>query len=705
MRDAGVQVLSLTPAQLTASAAAVALLSPNVQLSQVITAAQAASSPVLDVRFFNFTVEDSVANVLANITAIDALMRAGQLGKLRFAEGTANLTMTAAQFSQAALVLSQILEDLQGIVLSDAGTPTVTIAADVLSFFAVRANALNFITGPFALAVTGSVSAGMAAAILSENTRVLANLGAGSLRIADFASNVVSNISALNTLAGQGKLVAIDLINTGVPGLGISNGVATANSAVLALISSPFTVAAAPATTPQSLSAAQVVAQLSSLVDSAHAGTLGAITLIDGGTPTLSMTTGEFTTGAAALVKIIGEYAISLTDSNTVSLQSWQLSPGIANVLNRVNFTASPTLVINGAINAATATTIAANAGPEASFTPGLRVLDFASNIASNIAGLQTLATNGWLVDVKLLDNGIGRLVLTAAQAVASPGALAAITSPVLLSMNVTAAGAAAAAVPSGAFDVLTVVDSVANIQANLSALQPLAATGKLSNISFTGSAPFVFNLSAAQVGANAEVLLRAGTNYSIALSDGGTPTVTLREWQTAGNIANLLNRITSPYSLRIDGPIRPQRVSTLVAAGATNYNNLLPNSLVVRDYPTAFRGRMSDLLTLANAGKIEAIDTRGGRPVFSLDAGEQTTFASVLSLIATPFTLSQNVTVAGIESTSSTMVARLWTRLRGSGSTSCSWISRCRKWTDSKPRPRSGSANGKPAGTFESSR
>ena len=217
MRDAGVQVLSLTPAQLTANAFAVSKFSANVQLSQVIGASDSAAL-VHDARFFNFTVEDTPANVLANIAAIDALAREGQLAKLRFTEATADLRMTAAQLGSAARALGVASEDPQAIVLTDVGTPTVTVASESFASAGVRSNALNMVIGPMSLVVSGRISTNTAASVLAENNKVLASLAPGSRVIADFTRNVGSNINNLRQLANIGVIASIELIDGGVRG-------------------------------------------------------------------------------------------------------------------------------------------------------------------------------------------------------------------------------------------------------------------------------------------------------------------------------------------------------------------------------------------------------------------------------------------------------------------------------------------------------
>jgi len=176
-----------------------------------------------------------------------------------------------------------------------------------------------------------------------------------------------------------------------------------------------------------------------------------------------------------------------------------------------------------------------------------------------------------------------------------------------------------------------------------------LAVKGSLSNILLNGTSPFVLTLSAAQVSANSDALLRIGSTYSITLSDAGTPTITLRNTQITSNITTLLSRITSAHSLVVDGPIRPVRAANLADGGATIVNRIAAGGISLRDYPGNMRTYLPQLLTLTNAGKIASIDTRGGRPFLNLTAAEVTTYAPVLALITTPYTLTQIIAVADI--------------------------------------------------------
>lgn len=195
LRGSGPQVLSLTAAQLTGAAAAVAKLSPHHTLSQVITAAEAAS-PVLDPRFTSFTVQDTSINLAANLDAIDALARSGELVRVRGTEASTYLTVTAVQLGRHASAFS-LLGIEGGIVvrLSDSGTPPVAIAAGLLGNAAVRAM-LNAVADPYSLSPSGTIGADAAAAIAGEGGRVLAGLAA-PLDVFDTAARIAANLTGL----------------------------------------------------------------------------------------------------------------------------------------------------------------------------------------------------------------------------------------------------------------------------------------------------------------------------------------------------------------------------------------------------------------------------------------------------------------------------------------------------------------------------
>ena len=465
-RDGGFGTLSLTPQQLTDYALALSKFSPNIQLSQTITAAQVGSA-TLDPRFFSFTVEDSFANIMVHIGAIDGLMRAAQLGKVRFTEYSPDITLTAEQLSQAALVLAQAFEADRSITLTDAGTPTLTMAGSDMAFSGVRSSVLTHITGNFNLAVSGFVSSFTAANIVRENTAVLTRLN--GLTVVDFASNVATNIVQLQALATAGKLSGIHLIGGGIQSLNLSAEAAAANAAAIALVSSPI-VATATSTNAMVLSTSEVMASLASLKAQAEARTLGNITLSDDA-PTFHLPVAQLVDNLSVFDKITGNYAVNLTDATpqSVSIPAWRLTSTIiskvaTSILNPDNFTFS----VGGGVNAFIAARIASGPTVMARLTGVVNVIDYASNIPVNISFLKQLNDAGKLGTIKLLDGGYPRLAISAAQAADNAGVLTAIVGPYFQTQVVTAAAAGSTPVPTGGFEALTVTDSAANVIANL---------------------------------------------------------------------------------------------------------------------------------------------------------------------------------------------------------------------------------------------
>jgi T5SS/PEP-CTERM-associated repeat protein len=649
LRDPGVQVLSITPAQATADAQALALFSPNFQLSQIISASQAASPPALDPRFLTYTVQDSLPNVLANLSAVDELARTGLMPKLQLTEPAPDLAFSAAQLGQAIYLLSLNYESFRTITLTDPGTPTVTIGGDVLSGGSVQA-LLNQIPSSYHISVTGRISSFTAATIVSNNNNVLADIT--QVRVADFSGNIVANLASLETLAGSGKLAGIDLLDGGVPLLNLSAATISADAAALAKISSPYVAGSQPATSNFSVASSQVPSQLAGWEGMAEARTLGTINLTDGGTPTLLLSAATVAQDLSALAAISSAYQINLTDAGTpaLTLAPWQVTTGNLAALARI---ATPySFSVSGPISTFVAQLLAGNTH----LTGTISILDYV-NFPAYMANLETLFQAGHLGTITLLNAGQPRIAFTSAQMHAGPDVLHALASPHSYSLTVTAAAAASTTIPAG-FTSLTVSDTAANIDANLAALEPLTVSGRVAFIQLP-SGTQNFSLTAAQLGADADVFLHMSTNYSISLTDPGTPTVTLHDWQIASNINTLLDAVTTPVSVVIDGPIRPNAAATLVSGGNTIINKLAPNAVAVRDAQNNFTtffalglppiSYMPQLLTLANAGKLASVDFRNALPYLSLTPADATTYQPVLAKAVAPFLLSQVINVAGL--------------------------------------------------------
>lgn len=297
--------------------------------------------------FAGVTVIDQAANVGANLDALQSVASAGKLAS---------------------------------VALTDSGTPTVTLSATQLASDSL---ALNDISGPYGLAVTGVTAAN------AEDVAGQAHVT--SVSVIDSAADIAANILPLEGLVAQGKLASIVLTDSGTPTLTLSAADLAVSTPVLAAITAPYNlavtgVAADKATTVAaqahvtlvsvSDSVYDVVANLDALQGLATTGELAAISLTDGGVPTISITGAKALADAAALSDISGtcQLVVSVaTATDAISLAS----------LKHVT-----------AIN----------------------IADTAADVAASLDSLEALATAGKLSSITLTDSGTPTLTVSAAQ-------------------------------------------------------------------------------------------------------------------------------------------------------------------------------------------------------------------------------------------------------------------------------------------------
>ncbi|MCP3385976.1 hypothetical protein NLM31_36870 [Bradyrhizobium sp. CCGUVB4N] len=242
--------------------------------------------------------------------------------------------------------------------------------------------------------------------------------------------------------------------------------------------------------------AANVTANLSVLEALAANGDLASITLTDSGTPTLSLTATQFSSDSTALGTIGSAYNLFVSG---VSAENAEFVASDANV-------------------------------------SGITVSDTAENVQANIAVLETLVGAGELTSIALTDTGVPSMTLTAAEATSS--ALNAITSAYHL----------------------TVSDSSANVVANLSGLETLATSGKLTSVALTDGGTPAFTLTGAQLSADFGVLALISGAYTVSVTDGDGTGQTLSIADSSAN-----------YALDIQ--------DTLSSNTGSNYNNTLDAS------------------------------------------------------------------------------------------------------------------------------
>lgn len=608
--------LALTAARANANAAALALIATPHTLTQIVDAA--AGTPAAG--FGSLAVQDTAAAVLASLPGLRALADAGLLTSISLTDG-ATLNLAAAVLQANAAALSRI--DASRIILTDAGTPTLTFDAGVLADAALRTAVLERIAGAFSLSVQGVADSALATA-LASSVKLLGSL-ATPLVVMDSAAAVMANLAALQQLAAAGRLGQVRLTDAGMPSLSLSTADSATYAGALAHITTPFTTTS-PSRTAVSLTASNLLAQLDALQAQATAGTLGVVTLTDGGTPALAMSVARFSATSRALTHIAGSFAITLTDAGTPILELSGTRPGLF-----THLTMPFRLAVTAPVDAATAAAIVA-AGLTGHLDAALAVADHGSAIAAHLDALQVLAQAGRLAGIATQDSS-PTLVLTAAQLVADAGALAALATSYRLSLATTAADAVTAA-PGVS---ITVRDTGANVVAALAALAPLAGSGRLDGIEITG--PTVLGLTAAALSAGAVVLSQLSGSHSIVLLDAGVPGVVLPA-DLLGSAAvrgAVLNRIAGSFTLTVTGA-----VSAAVAAAVLGENDRvlgsLATGLVVLDGAAAVVANLAALEALAVAGHLRAINlTDPDVASLGLTTAQAAAFSHALARIGAP--------------------------------------------------------------------
>jgi hypothetical protein len=225
--------------------------------------------------------------------------------------------------------------------------------------------------------------------------------------------------------------------------------------------------------------AANVVANLSSLQTLATDGKLSSIAFTNSSTPSVSLTSTQIADDATALGLIESSYIVS-------------------------------------GLSAADATTAAA-----LSSAVSVSVSDTAADVVSNLSALQTLAADGKLTGITLTDSGTPTISLTDAELTDDATALGLIASSYELSGVSAADAPTAAALPNVVS--LSVSDTAANVAANIDALQTLTDGGQLSAITLTDSSTPTMSLTGTQLTVDSPALAEITSAYNLSISGGGT--------------------------------------------------------------------------------------------------------------------------------------------------------------------------------------
>ena len=560
-----------------------AALAANDQISSVVvqdTAANVLANAAAlnaDSGVTSITIEDTAANVLSDESALAVLTKPVSV----------EVKDTAAAVSAH---IDQLNADvsLSAIVLTDAGTPTLTLTAAEAHN---DSSALNLIAGTYAIAIADT------AADISQNLDALSQISQISstsvtdsahltltlnveevinefnllsaltnascdVAVVDTAANIQSNLDSLNadtnissiTAEGGGAPVIIvtaaeAAVDAGALGK-LTNAtvdvVSTDNISVAEFISEQSAIDSIGASFSILDTAANVSNDLLALDADAN---LSAITLSDGGIPTLTLTAAQAVQGAVALNAISNpSYTIAVTDTAAAVSNDFARLSSVPQI---TTITLSDPGIPALTLTAAELTDGAALLGEITNPTYTVTVNDTAANIANDLDSLNASAQ----ADSITISDG-GYLDLTVAQVLDDTAALGKIANPTYF---------------------IAVFDSAENIAANIGALSanahiadvvpdegavPLTVAQALQNLSLLSKGSYSTNDillpvpvaivdTAANVAAALGALNRDASIVSITLTDGGTPVLNLTAAQAATD-TKALGEIVGPYTINI---------------------------------------------------------------------------------------------------------------------------------------------------------
>ena len=420
LTDTGTPTLTVTAAQAISDATVIAMITnPGVQLVVSDTAADVTAEldPLNADPAINGIVLTDAGTPTLTLTAAQALGDTTALGKVENADTEIAISDTAADVSSAIDTLDAD-DKIGSITLTDDGTPILNLsAAQTLTDTAALGEITN---ASYEIEVDDS-----AANILADNAAFAANPHFASASIVDSAANVVAQEAEILADVQVGAVVVAD-------------------------------------------TAANASANIDALNADAE---LSAIVLTDSGVPTLTLTVAQALDDGRALEGIANtNWAIALSDTAANVAANIDILNGDAAV-SSIDLTDSGTPTLQLSASQAVADTAALSEIINQNY--GIVIADSAADVSANIDALETVPH---LASISLTGGfGPPTLSLTASQVANDAAVLAKITGDYTISVTDTAANVLAyqgALGDNPQVTSVTVVDTAANIVANAEALQ-----------------------------------------------------------------------------------------------------------------------------------------------------------------------------------------------------------------------------------------
>jgi len=355
----------------------------------------------------------------------------------------------------------------------------------------------------------------------------------------DISRATISNIQALQ-INGTATISAAQFAACSALLANISGSYNLIVTGALAANASSVAASAHVTSITVSDTAANVLANITTLEELESSGKVTSVTVSD--------TAADVLANIAALQALGSQLtSITLTDATTptLALTATQLTTDSA-VLGKISSAFS--LTVSGVL-AANAASVAGQA-----HVTTIAVSDTAADVLANIPALQAIGSQ--LASITLTNSTTPTLALTATQLTVDSAVLGKISSAYNITVSDTAADVLAnitaleALESSGKVSSVTVSDTAANVLANISSLRSLENSGNITAITIADTtADVLADVNALKPYTSAN----GGPLTSITLTDGAMPTLTLTPAQLSNDSA-VLQDITSYYDLTVSG-------------------------------------------------------------------------------------------------------------------------------------------------------
>jgi hypothetical protein len=610
--------VSFTYTQLTSDATALGIFTGTYSFNVTAVTYANAATVLAESHVASVNISDTAANVSAHIDALQTLYTNSQLSGIVLTDsGTPSMTLTATQGSNDTGALNAISSAFHLTINDTAANVQSNLNGLEALYAAIGTTDFTAITFTDGTEPTITLSASQ---VTSDTSVINKITSAYHLTVSDTAANVVANLTGLEGL--YTKITSIVLTDGGTPNLAITGAQYSSDLTAINKITSAYTltvsaVTGANATTvggnshvtsfTVSDTAANIGTQFASLLTETTSGKLTAITITSGTLTTITYS--QYTGGSATLALItnasynLSVSGVSIANSSTMLAEPHVVSVNISDTAANVqaSIDSLETLDAAGEITGIvltdggtpTITITAAQATSDKTAilditsAHNLVVNDSIANVLANMAGLIALSSH--LTTITLTDGGTPSFSLTGTQYAADSTTLLKITSPYTLTVSAATADEASTAGANSHVTSYAIVDTASNVVADLGSIE--SHTSTLSSITLTDSGTPTVSISGTVLNSDSAAIAKITSTYNETVKADANTTETL----TGTGSDNTISFINEAQGV----------TANLSTGTATTVHSGTTNTYTLSDFMNITGSTLADTLTAGSSGGI----------------------------------------------------------------------------------------------------